>query len=86
LPFSHGQTVFTPQDAQKKLQSSVSPQEGRVRWMNSDIIILISAKQFEKNMYSTDDVIKRTKSAIEKWKAIAAQYQKNGLNCNTTQC
>lgn len=54
--------------------------------MSSDIIILISAKQFEKNMYSTDDVIKRTKSAIEKWKAIAAQYQKNGLNCNTTQC
>lgn len=86
LPSSHEQCMIMTQDALEKQQNFVSHHKGRVRWSNSDTLILINAKQLEKYMHTTDGVIKRTKSAIEKWKQISVQCQKNGLERTATQC
>ncbi|GLJ24755.1 hypothetical protein SUGI_0473210 [Cryptomeria japonica] len=86
LPPSHEQFTVMPQDVLEKQQNFVSPHKGRVRWTISDTLTLINAKQLEKNVHSVDGVVKRTKSALEKWKQISLQCQKSGLRRNGTQC
>eukprot|EP01018_Ginkgo_biloba_P019465 Gb_05266 [translate_table: standard] len=87
LPSSHEQKPITPRDVRGKRKLVVSEHKGsRVRWTSSDTLILVNAKLIEKNMHATGGAMKRTKSAIEKWRTISAHCHENGLDRNATQC
>eukprot|EP01018_Ginkgo_biloba_P019319 Gb_12440 [translate_table: standard] len=81
LPLSQVQrAVGQPEEHGKKQQ------KGRVRWTISETLILINAKQTEKNVPSPGGFMKQAKSAIEKWRTTSAQCHLNGLDRTATQC
>jgi hypothetical protein len=85
LPSSQDPRDVTPHEVRGKRKLS-SEHKGRVRWTSSDTLVLVNAKLVEKNMHSAGGAIKRTKSAIEKWRTISAHCHDNGLDRNATQC
>eukprot|EP00252_Welwitschia_mirabilis_P022225 TRINITY_DN5970_c0_g1_i2.p1 TRINITY_DN5970_c0_g1~~TRINITY_DN5970_c0_g1_i2.p1 ORF type:complete len:348 (+),score=68.28 TRINITY_DN5970_c0_g1_i2:310-1353(+) len=82
---SHDQRDVVAHNAQGKRKIPVE-HKGRVRWSSDDTLVLVNAKLMEKNMHSANSAIKRTKSAIEKWRTISAHCHENGLDRNATQC